>query len=335
MTLVCDHRYRKTKKHGEVSKLIPQYETLLVKFEEYMQSRGFSARTIPDYLHNVKLFLEYLEGVGIAAIGEVDRALVADYQIRLLDQTHRGRPISSVTKLRRLSTVRCFCGYLVKSGALTADPTTDLELPKRPKHLPKNILTKKEMGKLLALPDLKTPLGIRDRAILEVFYSTGIRASELCNLTLNDIDIARGELRINQGKNAKDRVVPLGEVACDYLELYLRKSRKELASSGQPVLFVTKSGKQFNYTTLSHLITGLGQKAGLKKHIASHNLRHTCASHLLQGKADIRHIQEILGHRSLATTQIYTKVEISDLKKVHRRCHPRERKEVPVNDGWV
>lgn len=315
--------------------MIPQFETLLTKFEEYMQSRGFSARTIPDYLHNVKLFLEYLEGVGIEAIGAVDRVLIADYQIRLLDQTYRDRPISGVTKLRRLSTVRCFCGYLVKSGALAVDPTTDLELPKRPKNLPKNILTKKEMGKLLALPDLKTPLGIRDRAILEVFYSTGIRVSELCNLTLNDIDIARGELRVNQGKNAKDRVVPLGEVACDYLGLYQRTARKQLNPVNQQVLFVTKSGKQFRYTTLSYLITRLGQKAGLKKHIASHNLRHTCASHLLQGKADIRYIQEILGHRSLATTQIYTKVEISDLKKVHRHCHPRERKEVPVNDGWV
>jgi integrase/recombinase XerD len=316
--------------------MVPQYETLLAKFEEYMQSRGFSARTVPDYLHNVKLFLEYLEGVGVMAIGEVDRALVADYQIRLLDQTYRDKPISSVTKLRRLSIVRCFCGYLVKSGVLAADPTADLELPKRPKKLPKDILTKKEMGKLLEAPDLKTPLGIRDRAILEVFYSTGIRASELCNLTLHDIDLANGELRVTQGKNAKDRVVPLGEVACDYLELYLRKARKELAaSSGQTILFVTKNGKKFRYTTLSFLITRLGQRAGLKKHIASHNLRHTCASHLLQGKADIRYIQEILGHRSLATTQIYTKVEIADLKKVHRHCHPRERKEVPVNDGWV
>jgi integrase/recombinase XerD len=315
--------------------MVPQYETLLVKFEAYMQSRGFSARTIPDYLHNVKLFLEYLETVGIMTIGEVDRALVADYQIRLLDQTHRGKTVGGVTRLRRLSTVRCFCGYLVKSGVLAADPTTDLELPKRPKNLPKNILTKKEMGKLLELPDLKTPLGIRDRAILEVFYSTGIRASELCNLSLHDIDLAKGELRVNQGKNAKDRVVPLGEVACDYVGLYLRNARKKLAAIGQSVLFVTKSGKQFRYTTLSYLITRLGQKAGLKKHIASHNLRHTCATHLLQGKADIRHIQEILGHRSLATTQIYTKVEIADLKKVHRHCHPRERKEVPVNDGWV
>jgi integrase/recombinase XerD len=335
MARLGDHWYRKTKKHEEATKMVPQYETLLIKFEEYMQSRGFSARTVPDYLHNVKLFLEYLEGVGVMAIGEVDRALVADYQIRLLDQTYRDKPISSVTKLRRLSTVRCFCGYLVKSGVLAADPTADLELPKRPKSLPKNIPTKKEMGKLLALPDLSTPLGIRNRAILEVFYSNGIRVSELCNLRLKDIDTYQGELRVDQGKNAKDRVIPLGEVACDYVDLYLREARPKLAAAGQTTLFVTKNGRPFRYTTLSYLISCWGRKAGLSKPIASHSLRHACATHLLLGKADIRYIQEILGHASLATTQIYTKVEIADLKKVHQRCHPRERREVPINEGWT
>jgi integrase/recombinase XerD len=314
--------------------VIPQYETLLVKFEEYMQTREFSPRTITDYLHDVKVFLEYLEAIGVTEIATIDRAVIADYQIRLLDQTYRDKPISTVTRLKRLTTLRCFCNYLIRCGRITADPTADLELPKRPKTLPKNILTKKEMGKLLELPDLKTPFGVRDRAIMEVFYSTGIRVSELCNLTLNDIDIMQGELRVNHGKNAKDRVVPLGEVACDYLNLYLRNARKKLAASVQTVLFVTKNGNRFHYTDLSHLISRYGKKAGLKKPIACHSLRHTCATHLLQGKADIRYIQEILGHASLATTQIYTKVEIADLKKVHRRCHPREQKEVSVNDGW-
>jgi integrase/recombinase XerD len=314
--------------------MIPQYGTLLVKFEEYMQAREFSQRTITDYRHDVRVFLEYLEEIGVTAIGEVDRAIVADYQLRLLDQTYRDKPISTVTRLKRLTTLRCFCSYLIRCGRIAADPTVDLELPKRPKTLPKNILTKKEMGKLLELPDLSTPFGIRDRAIMEVFYSTGIRVSELCDLTLNDIDLVRGELRVNQGKNAKDRVVPLGEVACDYLNFYLRNARKRLASSGQSLLFVTKNGKRFHFTDLSHLISRYGQKAGLKKRIACHSLRHTCATHLLQGKADIRYIQELLGHASLATTQIYTKVEIADLKKVHHRCHPREQKEVPVNDGW-
>lgn len=308
-------------------------DLLLAKFEEYMNARGFSSRTITDYLHNVKLFLDYLHEIGIIRLDEIDRQLIAAYQVRLLDQTYRDRPITVVTRLKRLSTLRCFFEYLVKAGLTDQDPTSDLELPKRPKTLPKNILTKKEIGKLLSVPDLSGPLGVRDRAILEVFYSTGIRVSELCNLTVNDIDLANGELRVNQGKNAKDRIVPLGELACDYLEFYLR-IRHQLAGSAQPVLFVSKSGKKFHSTTMSHLISHYGKKAGLKKPVGCHGLRHTCASHLLRGKADIRYIQEILGHASLATTQVYTKVEIADLKKVHQRCHPRERKEVPVNDGW-
>ena len=313
----------------------PKYQLLLARLKDHLAARGLSPRTIPDYLHNVEIFLNYLEEIGITEIEEVDRHIMADYQVKLLDHTYRGKPIGAKAKTRRLTTVKGFFQYLIKSGVVTSDPTVDVELPKTPKYLPRNILTKKEMGKLLEIPNLNTPLGIRDRAIMEVFYSTGIRVSELCNLALNDVDTVRGELRVNQGKNAKDRVVPLGEVACDYLERYLRKSRPKLAPRpDQNTLFVSKNGRKIHYTNLSLFISNYAQKAGIKKKISTHNLRHTCASHLLQGKADIRHIQEILGHRSLATTQIYTKVEIADLKKVHRQSHPREKREVPVNDGW-
>jgi integrase/recombinase XerD len=311
-----------------------QFERLLEQFKESMEIRELSPRTIPEYVHNVSIFLNYLEEVGISEISEVNQDVFTSYQLRILEETFKDKPIGAATRLRRLSTIRCFFAYLMKIGVLTHDPSVELELPKRPKSLPKDILTKKEIGKMLALPDLSTPLGIRDRAILETLYSTGIRVSELCNLTLNDIDIAKGELRVNQGKNAKDRLVPLGEVACDYLDTYLRQSRKRLASFDQNALFVTKSGRKFRSTNLSFLISRYGKKTNSKKHISSHSLRHTCASHLLQGKADIRYIQEMLGHASLSTTQIYTKVEISDLKKIHHRCHPRERNEVPVNDGW-
>jgi integrase/recombinase XerD len=309
-------------------------ERLLTKFEEHMQARGFSERTIPDYLHNVQVFLDYLKELEIDDINEVDRQLIADYQISLLEQKHHDQPISTETRARRLIAVRMFCRYLVRSGVIEHDPTVGLELPKRPKSLPRNILSKKEMGKLLGVPNVENPLGLRDRAILEVFYSTGIRVSELCDLMIHDVDTVRGELRINQGKNAKDRIVPLGEAACDYLEMYLNRSRRKLIGLANPILFVSKSGKKFHHTTMSHLIAHYGEKSGVKKRVTCHGLRHTCASHLLQGRADIRHIQEILGHASLATTQIYTRVEIADLKQVHRRCHPRELREVPINDGW-
>lgn len=311
-----------------------KFDRLLAGYNECLQARGFSPRTVPEYLRNVERFLAYLQELNISKITQVDQRIMAAYQVSLLDQKYRERPLSAVTKLRRLSTVRSFFQYLLKSGVVSIDPTDDLDLPKRSKSLPRNILAKKEVAKLLSLPDLSTPPGIRDRAILETFYSTGIRASELCNLKLIDVDIARGEIRVTKGKNAKDRVVPIGEIACDYIELYLTKTRRFLAPAAQPLLFVTKSGRKFHYTTLSHLVIRYGKKAGLKKQVSAHSLRHTCASHLLKGKADIRHIQDILGHSSLATTQVYTKVDINDLKKVHHRCHPREKKEVPINDGW-
>ena len=310
------------------------FQRLLASYHERLEARGFSPRTIPEYLRNVERFLRYLETLGIFKIPQVDSRIIAAYQVSLLEEKYRDHPLSAVTKLRRLSTVRSFFQYLLKAGVVSVDPPPELDLPKRGRTLPKNILSKKEVAKLLSLPDLSTPLGIRDRAILETFYSTGIRVSELCNLKLIDVDTVRGELRVTKGKNAKDRVVPIGEIAGDYLELYLTKARRFLAPVSQPILFVTKSGKKFHYTTLSHLVIRYGKKAGLKKQVGAHSLRHTCASHLLKGKADIRHIQEILGHASLATTQVYTKVEISDLKKVHHRCHPREKKEVPINDGW-
>jgi integrase/recombinase XerD len=311
---------------------LDKLDFLLVKFTEHLKVIGFSKRSIPDYAHNVKLFLEYLKELKIETLAEVDRRMVLDYQARVYLQTFKDRPIAPATQRARLTCVKTFYQYLLKAGLALYDPTSDLDLPKRPNQLPKGILSKKEIGILLSRPSLETPLGIRDRAILEVFYSTGIRVSELCNLSLNDLDLSAGELRINQGKNAKDRIVPLGELACDFLEIYLHEARPKLTTSGQPVLFVSKNGRKFHSTTLSHLITNYGKKAGSKKEISPHSLRHTCATHLLKGKADIRQIQRLLGHASIASTQIYTRVEITDLKQVLKRCHPREKREIETDE---
>ena len=247
-------------------------------------------------------------------------------------ETYRGRPLAPATQKARLTCVKNFYRYLLQNGYLLYDPAAALSLPKLPKQLPKGILSKKEMGRLLSQPDLETPLGIRDRTYLELLYATGIRVSELCNLTLNDLDLSRRELRINRGKNAKDRIVPLTEAACDYLELYLTEARPQLAAAGQQILFVSKNGRKMHYTTVSKLVKNYGQKAGLSKKVSPHSLRHTCATHLLKGRADIRQIQRLLGHESIAATQRYTKVEINDLKRVLKRCHPREKREIDVDE---
>jgi integrase/recombinase XerD len=305
---------------------------LVLKFTEYLKVNGYSERSIPDYTRNVKLFINYLRELKIENIAEADRKVLMDYQVKVYLETFKGKPITTATQKNRLTAVRTFFRYLLKTGQVLYDPSSDLNMPKRPKLLPKNILTKKEIGELLSAPNLETLLGIRDRAILETFYSTGIRVSELCNLTLNDMDLNNGELRVNKGKWNKDRVVPLGELACDYIEFYLREARSKLTDTTQDILFVTKSGRKFRSTTLSYLISRYGKRTGLTKSTSPHALRHSCATHLLKGKADIRYIQQILGHASIETTQLYTKVEITDLKQVLKRCHPRERKEIETHD---
>lgn len=307
-------------------------EILLIKFTEYMKVTNFSDRTLPDYSRNVRHFLDYLRSLGIGNIAEADRRVLMDYQAKIYLETYRGKPIAPATQKTRLTCVKTFYRYLLKHGHILHDPAADLDMPKLPKLLPRNVLTKKEIGELLSKPDMETPLGQRNRAILEVLYYTGIRASELCRLELKDLDLSRGELRINQGKGRKDRLVPLGEMACDFLEIYIREARPALTGSDQPLLFVSKNGNRIRANNLYDMIRGCGQKAGLKRNTTPHSLRHTCATHLLKGKADIRQIQELLGHSSVATTQRYTRVEITDLKKVLKQAHPRERKEIETHD---
>jgi len=174
-------------------------------------------------------------------------------------------------------------------------------------------------------------LGLRDRAMLELLYSTGIRVSELAALNVGDLDLRNAELRV-RGKGSKERIVPLGEVVREYLGRYLSASRPYLAPTEKPALFLSLRGKRFHYTNISFLVRSYGRKAGIRKRVSPHGLRHTCATHLLQGRADIRHIQRILGHASIATTQRYTRVEIADLKKVLKRCHPRERHQIEAHD---
>jgi len=302
-------------------------EAWLVKFGQYLNTRGLAEASIPDYLRNVRLFLEYLRSLGIDSLTEVDRKVLNDYQAEVSVQTHRGKILSSSTRRKRLTCLKQFFRYLLNQDAVLCDPTSDLQMPKLHDQLPRDILTKREVGTLLSGADLKSVLGIRDRVMLEVLYSTGIRVSELSGLKMEDLDLRNAELKV-RGKGGKERMVPLGEVVRDYLDLYLTDSRPHLAGGKQRSLFVSYRGKKFHYTNISFIVRMYGRRAGIKKRVSPHGLRHTCATHLLQGRADIRQIQKILGHVSVATTQRYTRVEIADLKKVLKRCHPRERREI-------
>ncbi len=319
-------------KEEQVNKL----KLLIVKFKEYMEMENFSPRTIGDYINQLKFFIEYVQTTEIEEITQIDKETIHKYQMYLYsyqkacpDRSQgNSKSLSLETQYARLVPVKSLFRFLVNRGYFLYDPTTSLELPKRKRNLPKGIMTKKEIFKILSQPDPDSILGLRDKAILELLYSTGIRNSELRNLTIYDIDTVHHELRINQGKGRKDRIIPLGEIASKYVETYGQVSRPLILEEKQQIqnlLFVSKKGKKITTANLIWMIQKYVKKAKLTKHITTHSFRHTCATHMLRGKSNLRYIQELLGHSSIATTQIYTQVEVSDLKREHRRSHPREK----------
>jgi len=305
-------------------------ELLIERFLERIRALGWSPRTLDSYRSHLAKFLTYLDNeTDIAEITAVTPEILHSYQMHLYGWVgEKGRGLSLATQAARLSAVRSFFRFLVKTEVLRYDPAAGIELPRRRKVLPRSMLSKKEMGGLLAAASETTPLGLRDRAMIEVLYSTGMRNAELRALGVGDLDLERGLVRINEGKNGRDRVVPLGKAACSSVRQYLTATRpKLLARRGatEPALFVSKNGRPLRALGVIYPIRKYAKQAGIERVVTPHTLRHTFATHLLQGHADIRHIQAMLGHASVATTQLYTRVEVTDLKEVHRRCHPRER----------
>jgi len=212
---------------------------------------------------------------------------------------------------------------MIKQNVILNNPASELDLPRHEKRLPAEALTLDEIKALLAVPNTRDLLGIRDRAILELFYSCGIRRTELCQLQLSNFNSERRTLYIRQGKGKKDRVVPVGQQATVWLEKYLAQSRPRLnLHHSEQAFFLTAYGEKFNPDVVTRMISEMMTRANLSGKGSCHLLRHTCATHMLEGGADIRYIQQLLGHESLETTAIYTEVSILRLQEVHTRCHP-------------
>jgi len=277
---------------------------------------------------HLRFFLEYLDKETKAEdLSQLSYGDLSAYQTWLYYTETRkgeGKPLSLNTQAMRLSAVKGFFRWLFKEGILFHDPAASLAQPKQRDSLPRTILTDKQTLSLLNAPHVKTPLGLRDRAILELLYATGIRNEELRSLKLQDVEREAAQARIT-GKGSKDRVVPIGRIALNWLSLYLQDARPKLVRLPDTgLLFLSKRGRKITGLNLGDLVRRYAKKAGLPDTITPHALRHTCATHLLRAGADIRHIQALLGHSELSTTQVYTRVEIGDLKKVHRLYHPRE-----------
>jgi integrase/recombinase XerD len=234
-----------------------------------------------------------------------------------------GKPLSFYSQHGRLTIVRAFFSWACKHNHLLYNPASELELPKIGRRLPKHVLTPDEVERILCLPDLSTAPGLRDRALLETFYSTGIRRMELINLRRYDIDVDRGTLVVRQGKGHKDHMVPIGERALLWIDKYLNDARPHLVVEPDGgIVFLTREGDVFTPNRLTQLVRDFIDSADIGKRGSCHLFRHTMATALLENGCDVRYIQEMLGHAKMETTQIYTQVSIRKLKEMHSAFHP-------------
>jgi integrase/recombinase XerD len=300
---------------------------LVTRFLADLKGRGYSPRTIEEYRHALARLLEHLADHGIEKASEVTSASLVAYQARLAAQGGlHGRPLTQGAQANVIGQIRTLFKFLVRTGQLLTNPASELEMPRCVRRVPDRVLDLSSMKRLLLVPDVRTARGLRDRGMLELLYSTGLRVSELIGLDVFEIDLAEGELLVRRGKGGKNRRVPVGEAAVIWVGRYLKDARPQLAvRRGEPALFLSKRGRRLDRANVAKIVRTHAKAAGIEKRVTPHTMRHTFATHMLRGKASLRHLQELLGHLRLETTQVYTKVDISDLKEVHRRCHPRGR----------
>ena len=293
------------------------------KYINYLEvERNASPYTVRNYTtdligsKNIKGFFTFLKEKGLKSLDEVDRAILRDYLAYLME---RGVVRASIA--RKLSAIRSFCRYLLREGMISSNPTTITSSPKLDKRLP-SFLSIEEVGRLLKASDLSDPVGQRDRAIMELLYAAGIRVSELANLDVGQVNLNTNEIRV-WGKGSKERVVLIGEPTAQALTAYLNEGRPKLMGKKKgDALFVNRYGKRLTERSVQKTLQKYAALAGIDKRIHPHLLRHTFATHLLDGGADLRVVQELLGHANLSSTQIYTHVSQSQARKVYLSAHP-------------
>lgn len=284
-------------------------------FIEYLAvERGLSRNTLDSYRRDLEGFFRYL---GPGASGDVRQAQVLSYLGHLRKV---GRANTTVS--RNLASIRSFYHYLLREEMIPVDPTVNVETPKIEKRLPK-VLTVSEVERLLDAPDAVSPTGLRDKAMLELLYATGIRVSELVSIQLDDINLSAGFLRC-LGKGSKERIIPFGDIAQHALRKYIQVGRPELSrESNTHALFLNHLGAQMSRQGFWKLLKKYAQAAQILADITPHTLRHSFATHLLERGADLRAVQEMLGHADISTTQIYTHVTRTRLKEAYASAHPR------------
>lgn len=301
-------------------------------FCEWTVTRGLSVATAHIRQTALDGFIRWADERGVRHPGDVTRPVLQRYQRHLyLMRKADGAPLAQSTQVARLTPVIAFFKWLTREGHILSNPAADLELPRRMHRLPKYLLSVAQVEHAINQPDTATLVGLRDRAMLEVLYSSGVRRAELIALQLIDVDLERGALMVRQGKGGKDRFIPLGARACAWVRRYLLEVRPELLAGDSQTLFLTDWGTPFETSQLTMLVGRYMRAAGVVQG-SCHALRHAMATHMLENGADIRFIQAMLGHAELSTTQIYTHVAIEKLKAVHALTHPARIERVKAAD---
>jgi integrase/recombinase XerD len=296
----------------------------LRQFLQHLRERGYSERTVENREGLLIAFIRWCDERGLTRPQDITRPILERYQRHLfLHRKANGEALSARSQVVHITSIRVWFKWLTKTNRILYNPASDLDLPRIERRLPKHILSSDEAEKILNVPDINTLMGIRDRAMLETLYSTGMRRMELIGLSWSSIDYERGTVMIRQGKGKKDRMIPIGERALAWIKKYRDDVRPQYAlAQDDGTLFLTRQGEVFNSNHLSQVIREHIDAAEIGKRGSCHLFRHTMATLMLENGADIRFIQAMLGHASLETTQVYTQVSIRTLKEIHTATHP-------------
>ncbi len=280
--------------------------------------KNSSDNTVESYKHDLERYLQFLEQKGITSFDNTKDHDVSAFLSMLFDVGLSPKSIS-----RNFSAIKGFHKFLVGEQMTINNPTQNIDAPKLSRSLP-DVLNQNEVEAILNQPNTVEPLGIRDRAILETMYATGTRVSELISLKQSEVSVDNGAVRLF-GKGSKERLVPIGKIALKWIQKYQLEVRNELArkGAGRDVLFLNARGRPMSRMAIWNIVRTYTVKAGIKKEVHPHTFRHSFATHLLEGGADLRAVQEMLGHADISTTQIYTHIDREYLKEVHKTFHPR------------
>ena len=298
----------------------------LKDYLEYRLIQNYSAETNRRHDSNIRKFIVWCDERGLDDPRAITKPILERYKKHLYySRKSNGEPLSFNAQATMLGSLKAFFKWLTQHNYLLYNPASELETPRRPQQLPRYLLSEEDISDLFNSADVTTAEGIRDRAVMELLYSCGLRRQECANLQLQDIDVKRQTVFIREGKGGKDRLLPMGDSAARWLMKYLEDARPELLTGQDSyAVFISDYGEAYGGEGIGRLIKRAMKKAGIDKEGSAHLLRHAMATHMLENGADIRFIQTMLGHSDLKSTQIYTRVSVEKLREVHRATHPSE-----------